>query len=131
MVLTLLNHLNYLRMTNIIQLDEKDLQSAFKIWAKEAYHEIRAIPVLEPISDKIDFDEVKRMTGKSDQWVYQKTMRNSIDPLPFKKFNRRLVFSRKAIQEYIDSHTTAPASLDAIMTAKLAESAKNKKGLSK
>jgi predicted DNA-binding transcriptional regulator AlpA len=66
------------------------------------------------------------MTGKSDQWVYQKTTKNAKDPLPFQKFGRELVFSRKAIQEYIDNHTKSILSPESIMTARLQESAKKK-----
>jgi predicted DNA-binding transcriptional regulator AlpA len=66
------------------------------------------------------------MTGKSDQWVYQKTTKGCKDPLPFEKFGRELVFSRKAIQEYIDSHTRPIFRYSDVMADRLSESGKKK-----
>jgi predicted DNA-binding transcriptional regulator AlpA len=113
-------------MTNIIQLNEEDLQSALKVWLKDAIHEIKNIQESVPLPDRIDKEEVKKMTGKSDQWIYQKTMKNCSDPLPFMKFGRQLVFSRKEIQSYIDSHTMAPISPESVMSEMLQKAAKRR-----
>lgn len=113
-------------MTSIIQMNYEDLQTAIKDCLRDAITEIKTIPAPEPIPDKIDKDVVKQMTGKGDQWIYQKTMKNCSDPLPCEKFGRRLVFSRKAIQEYIDSHTKAITRPADVMSDRLAESAKKK-----
>lgn len=104
----------------------EDLQIAIKDCLRDAIHEIKNIPEPEPLQDRIDKNTVRQMTGKSNQWVYQKTTKGCKDPLPFQKFGRELVFSRKAIQEYIDSHTLSTPSPDAVMTDRLQKSAKKK-----
>jgi predicted DNA-binding transcriptional regulator AlpA len=113
-------------MTNIVQLNFEDLETAIKVCLRDAIHEIKSIPEPEPLPDRIDKNSVKKMTGKSDQWVYQKTTKNCKDPLPFQKFGRELVFSRKAIQEYIDSHTKGTPSPDSVISERLSKSAKRK-----
>ena len=113
-------------MTNIVQLNFEDLETAIKVCLRDAIHEIKSIPEPEPRPDRIDKNTVREMTGKSDQWVYQKTTKGCKDPLTFQKFGRELVFSRKAIQEYIDSHTLSTPSPDRIMADRLASSAKKK-----
>jgi predicted DNA-binding transcriptional regulator AlpA len=113
-------------MTNIVQLNFEDLQIAIKDCLRDAIDEIKSIPEPAPLPDRIDRGIVKQMTGKSDQWVYQKTTKNAKDPLPFQKFGRELVFSRKEIQEYIDSHTKVIPSSDKIMSDQLQKSANKK-----
>lgn len=111
-------------MTTILQIDKDDLQEIVKEVVREALSEVQT-PMPEP-SDRIDKNEVKRMTGQGDSWVYKKTYKGCPDPLPYQKFGKRLVFSRKAIQEYIDAHTKTMASADEIMSDRLAESAKKR-----
>jgi predicted DNA-binding transcriptional regulator AlpA len=78
----------------------------------------------EPLSDRIDKEVVKAMTGQGEAWIYSKTYKGCADPLPFEKFGKKLVFSRKAIQEYIDQHTKRVLKTDEVMSDKLAKSAK-------
>ena len=78
----------------------------------------------EPLSDHIDKEVVKAMTGQGDAWIYSKTYKGCTDPLPFEKFGKRLVFSRKAIQEYIDQHTQRIPKPYEVISDKLAKSAK-------
>jgi predicted DNA-binding transcriptional regulator AlpA len=80
----------------------------------------------EPPQDRIDKEGVKQMTGQSNSWIYKKTMPKCKDPLPHEKFGKRLVFSRKSIQEYIDSHTKSIHTSDMIMTERLARVAKKR-----
>jgi len=113
-------------METIIQLNQEDLKSALKDWLKDTVHELKTIPEKEPLPDQIDLKEVRRMTGKGNSWLYQRTMPKCKDPIPHKTFGRHLIFSRKEIQEYIDSHSKAIFSPNQIMTDRLQESAKKK-----
>ena len=112
-------------MTTLIQFERNDLQDLIESSIQKAISELTR-STSEPLQDRIDKEIVKQMTGKGNQWVYQKTMKNCSDPLPCEKFGRQLVFSRKAIQEYIDSHTKPISRPAEIMSERLAESAKKK-----
>ena len=112
-------------METILQLNKAYLQELIESSIKKAISGI-SLPKQEPLPYRIDKNTVIQMTGKSNQWVYQKTTKGSKDPLPFQKFGRQLVFSRIAIQEFIDSHTLSTPSTEKVMTDKLQESAKKK-----
>lgn len=113
-------------MTSIIQLDRNELKELIDEAVRVAINETKH-PKPEPTPDQIDKDEVKRMTGQGSSWIYKHTMQGCSDPLPFKKFGKRLVFSRKEIQAYIESHTKQVQRGDDIMNDRLARSAKNKR----
>jgi hypothetical protein len=118
-------------MANVLQVEntnyqefKNDLQKMIRECVLEAYLEVQ--PAKPEPSDRIDRETVKQMTGQGDSWVYKKTWKGCPDQLPHEKFGKRLVFSRKAVQKYIDRHTKATTNPDEIMTETLANSARKK-----
>lgn len=111
-------------MTTILQLSQEDLRAEIKSCLRESIEEIKSIPATVPLPDRINKEGVKQMTGKGDQWIYSKTMKVCKDPLPFEKFGKTLVFSRKKIQKYIDDHTKPLPTAGDIMEDRLSRSAK-------
>ena len=106
----------------LLQVDEDDLKLIVKECVKQAVYEIEAARKVEqPLPDRIDINSVMQMTGQGESWIYKKTMKGCPDPLPFEKFGKRLVFSRKAIQEYIDDHTKPITTSDTVMAAQLSK----------
>ena len=59
-------------------------------------------PVPEPKDDRVGIDEIEQLTGLSRSQIYKLTMKNAI---PHRKFGKRLVFSIKAISEWMDLQT--------------------------
>lgn len=85
----------------------------------------------EPISVKVEndncgFQEAMEITGRSKSWVYLHTMANCEDPLPYRKFNRQLIFSRKELKAWVEAKTISPLGSAEIMTDRLSESAKKR-----
>lgn len=118
-------------MANVLQVEntnyqefKNDLRKIIRECVQEVY--LEAQPAKSEPSDRIDKEVVKQMTGQGDSWVYKKTWKGCLDPLPYQKFGKRLVFSRKAVQEYIDRHTKATTNPDEIMVETLANSARKK-----
>jgi excisionase family DNA binding protein len=60
-------------------------------------------PKPEPKDDRAGIDEIKELTGLSFSQLYKLTANNAI---PHRKFGKRLVFSRKAIKEWMEQQTT-------------------------
>jgi excisionase family DNA binding protein len=69
------------------------------------------------LSDRIDLSEACNITGLKKSTIYRLSMDNKI---PFQKYGKRLVFSRKSLLEWIESRTigTQEAS-DSLMAAAL------------
>ena len=57
----------------------------------------------EPKADRTGIDGVISITGLSSSQIYKLTAKNAI---PCQKFGKRLVFSTKAIMEWMEQHTT-------------------------
>ena len=108
-------------MTNIVQLDYNDLQTAIKNCFRESIEEIKNIPNPEPLPDRISLSEACELTGSSKSQIYKLTMLNEI---PHQKFGKRLVFSRKELNEWMESKTVSPLSQSDEMDNRLAKSAK-------
>lgn len=60
-------------------------------------------PKAEPKDDRTGIDEIKQLTGLSYSQLYKLTANNAI---PHRKFGKRLVFSIKAIIEWMELETT-------------------------
>lgn len=95
-------------MTQIVQLDYDDLQAAVKNWLRESIDEIKSIPAPAPLLDRIDLDEACIVLGTKDKpaskaQVYKLTMLNRI---PHQKFGKRLIFSRKELNAWMNQRTT-------------------------
>jgi len=60
-------------------------------------------PKPEPKDDRTGIDEIKALTGLSFSQLYKLTANNAI---PHRKFGKRLIFSVKAITEWMEQQTT-------------------------
>jgi hypothetical protein len=60
-------------------------------------------PEPEPKDDRVGIDDIKALTGLSYSQLYKLTALNAI---PHRKFGKRLIFSVKAITEWMEQQTT-------------------------
>lgn len=60
-------------------------------------------PKEEPKDDRVGIEEIKQLTGLSYSQLYKLTANNAI---PHRKFGKKLVFSTKAIIEWMEQQTT-------------------------
>jgi excisionase family DNA binding protein len=110
-------------MTNIVQLNYEDLQTVIKDCLRDAIAEIKAIPTPEPMPDRCTLPEACQITGLSKSLVYKMSMDGVI---PKEKYGKRLVFSRKALNEWVQARTVSMASPEKIMSGSLQKSANKK-----
>ena len=110
-------------MTNIVQLDFTDLQTAIKDCLRDAIAEIKAIPDPPKLPDRCTLPEACEITGLSRSLLYKLSMDGEI---PKQKYGRRLVFSRKALNEWVQARTVSIANPDNIIYDRLQKSAKKK-----
>jgi len=73
------------------------------------------------LSDRISLDEACEITGLLKPTIYKCTMGKNI---PFQKFGKRLVFSRKELLEWMKSRTISPDSIIETIDMNLQKSAK-------
>ena len=111
-------------MINIVQLNYEDLQTVIKNCLRDAIQEIKAIPDPPKLSDRCTLPEACEITGLSRSLIYKMSMDGTI---PKEKYGKRLVFSRKALNEWIEKRTISVSDPDTIMIERLSEIAKNKK----
>ena len=108
-------------MTTILQMNQEDLRTEFKNCLRESIEEIKSIPIPAPLPDRIELLEACEITKQSKSQIYKLTMLNDI---PFQKYGKRLVFSRKSLLAWMEKRTnSAPEAVD-VMTDRLAKSAK-------
>lgn len=108
-------------MTTILQLSQEDLRTEIKNCLRESIEEIKSIPTPEPLPDRITLSEACELTNQSKSQVYKLTMLNEI---PFQKYGKRLVFSRKALKAWMEKRTISAPEAGDVMTDRLAKSAK-------
>jgi len=90
-------------MTTILQMSAEDLRAEIKKCFIESIEGINNPPT--PIlSDRIDLSEACNITGLKKSTIYRLSMDNKI---PFQKYGKRLVFSRKDLLKWIDNRTTS------------------------
>ncbi len=110
-------------MTNIVQLDFNELQAAIKDCLRDAITEIKAIPDPPKLPDRCTLPEAAEITGLSRSMLYKLSMDGEI---PRQKYGKRLVFSRKALDQWMTARTKTPVTPDAVMTSRLQQSAKKR-----
>jgi excisionase family DNA binding protein len=113
-------------MTSIVQLNYDELQTAIKTCLKDAIEELKSIQTPAPLPDRISLDEACIELGTKEKpaskaQVYKLTMNNEI---PFQKFGKRLVFSRKALREWKESRTVSPSKASEIIASRVSAAAK-------
>ena len=107
-------------MVTILQVSQEELRTEIKNCLRETIEEIKSIPAPVPLPDRIPLDEACILTDQSKSQIYKLTMLNEI---PFEKYGKRLIFSRKALKEWMKTRTQAPTP-EEIMSRRLAKSAK-------
>jgi excisionase family DNA binding protein len=110
-------------MTQIVQLNYDELQEIIKTCLRDSIAEIKAIPDPPKLSDRCTLPEACEITGLSRSLIYKMSMDGTI---PKEKYGKRLVFSRKALTEWMQDRTVSTASPEAIMTERLSKTAKKK-----
>lgn len=108
-------------MTTILQMTQEDLRAEIKNCLKESIEEIKSLPTPEPLPDRITLSEACELTGFSKSQFYKMTMLNEV---PFQKFGKRLVFSRKIITGWMEENTISAPSAGNVMENRLSKSAK-------
>lgn len=108
-------------MTQIVQFDYEELQIVIKNCLRDAIDEIKSIPTAEELSDRCNLPETCELTNQSKSQVYKLTMLNEI---PFQKYGKRLVFSRKSLLAWMEKRTISAPSAGDVMTDRLSKSAK-------
>lgn len=78
-----------------------------------------------PLSDRITVDEAMTLTGLTRSSLYKLTMTNGI---PFSKYGKRLIFSRKDLNEWIRNRTVPAGRAEAEMSRRLAAVTSRKRG---
>lgn len=89
--------------------------------ACEVEARINRVEYKEPLQDRISLHEACELTNQSKSQVYKLTMLNEI---PFQKYGKRLVFSRKSLLAWMEKRTISAPSAGDIMENRLAKSAK-------
>ena len=89
-------------MITILQLSAEDLRAEIKKCFQESLAEINNSPTTPILNDRCDLSEACNITGLKKSSIYRLSMDNLI---PFQKYGKRLVFSRKSLLEWIESRT--------------------------
>ena len=110
-------------MNNIVQLDFNDLQTAIKNCFRESIEEVKNLPIQPEKSDRCNFKEALEITGLKQSAIYKMTMRGEI---PHQKFGKRLVFSRKDLDVWINKRTVRKQSYKEIASLHLAKTAEER-----
>jgi hypothetical protein len=107
-------------MTNLVQLNYDDLQAALKSCLREAINEFRELPTQPEKPDKIDFPEALKHCGERGIKISESKGRKMCmdGKMPcIGRFGRRLVFSRKMLDKWLDEQTIPHQQLDSVGTA--------------
>ena len=76
-----------------------------------------------PEPDECGLTEARALLGVSKSFIYRET---SLGRMPFRKFGNRLVFSRKALQEWKRVYTREPDLRDEVVYQGITASARKK-----
>lgn len=78
-----------------------------------------------PLPDRLTLEEAMTLTGLTRSSLYKLTMLNGI---PFSKYGKRLIFSRRDLNEWIQNRTVPAMSAESEMAARMTLSTARKKG---
>jgi len=110
-------------MTTIYQLSGEELKSVVTGCLKEAVAQIKAIQDPPKLDDRVTLPEAAEITRLSKSMLYKLCMDGTI---PFEKYGRKNIFSRRILDNWMQERTTTPFSPEDEMTDRLAKSAKRK-----
>ena len=104
-----------------IEISELEIliQKSVRKVLNEKHDPIRSEPI-----DRCDLSEAIKLTRLSKSQLYKLTCSNKI---PFQKFGKRLVFSRKQLHAWIGDHTVSVYPHDDDITKRLVSSARKKR----
>jgi excisionase family DNA binding protein len=93
-------------MTTILQLEKTELQELIQDCIRQAIRDVQPANTL-PLQDSISLNEACAIIGTVEKpaskgTIYKLTMNGEI---PFSKFGKRLVFSRKELIQWMESRT--------------------------
>lgn len=91
--------------------------------ACEVEARIHRIEFREPSQDRITLNEAEKITNLRKSALYKMTMSGTI---PHDKYGNRLVFSRKKLEEWVQTRTISKTSPDDIMSDRLVKAAKRR-----
>ena len=77
----------------------------------------------EPLPDRITLQDACELTGQSKGQIYKMTMLGTI---PCSHFGKRLIFSRKALTEWMEEKTISAPSDGKVMSDRLSATAKKR-----
>lgn len=92
-------------ISELVDLIGSDLEARFQ----KAEHE-------EPPADRIGLKEAIELIGLKHSAIYKMTMKGEI---PHEKFGKRLVFSRKELLTWIESHTIRKPNAEEVISKRL------------
>lgn len=110
-------------MTTILQMTQEDLRAEIKSCLRESIEEIRSLPAPTPLPDRITLIEACELTGFSRSQIYKMSMN---DQIPRARFGKRLIFSRRELQEWIEARTISASRDGEIINKKLANAARKR-----
>lgn len=102
-----------------IQISYSDLETAVNNCMRRVIDEIKTLPVVPKLPDRCTFKEAIQITGLSESALYKMSSKSEI---PCEKYGKRLIFSRKALDQWMRDRTTSPLSI----TDQIAESARKR-----
>jgi excisionase family DNA binding protein len=110
-------------MSNIIFLDANETKATLQDFLKEFIIENQKIPAQSERPDRCDLSEAAIILQISKSQLYKLTFTKKI---PFRKFGKKLVFSRRELLTWVEMHTISCLPDDDTITNRLRESAKKK-----
>lgn len=107
-------------MQNLI-LTPVSVEELVNLIASEVETRIHKSEIKEPLSERMTLQEACKLTGQSKGQIYKMTMLGTI---PCSHFGKRLIFSRKALTEWMEERTISAPSAGDIMSERLSATAK-------
>lgn len=109
-------------MQNLI-LTPVSVEELVNLIASEVETRIHKTEVREPLPERMTLQEACDLTDQSKGQIYKMTMLGTI---PCSHFGKRLIFSRKALTEWMDERTISSHSDRDEMSDRLSETAKKR-----
>ena len=109
-------------MQNLI-LTPVSVEELVNLLASEVETKNHKNDIKEPLSERMTLQDACELTGQSKGGVYKMTMLGTI---PRSHFGKRLIFSRKALTEWMEERTISAPSVGDVMSDRLSATAKKR-----
>jgi excisionase family DNA binding protein len=110
-------------MTTILQINSSELHDVVKRCFLESITELKNLSPQVEQSDRLTIDEAIEITGLRRSVIYKMTCEKAI---PFSKYGKRLVFSRRDLLAWVESRTIKTLDTEGTMCNQLAKVANQK-----